>query len=176
MPSLRLAPSAAVALAAALALLAPPVAGAQDAPCYQPGAYLPLVANPGEPAGTCLEVEVLQGWAFVIRTEPAPRTLTVGSLHDPEAPEQVAAFPLPEGAQQLRAQDSHLYFTSVDGYDAHLHIWDVTLPTAHPSSAPRSSSTARCSTSRCAATCSPWPPPTSASRSSASPTPPRRCG
>ena len=119
-----------LALTLALTLAAPAAAGDRDAPCYQPGAYLPLVANPGEPAGTCVEVEVLQGWAFIIRTEPAPRTLTVWSLHDPEAPEQVAAVPLPEGAQHLRAADSHLYFTSVDGYDAHLHVWDVTLPTA----------------------------------------------
>jgi len=124
MPSLRLANAVIIALTA---LLLAAAGIAQD--CYQPGAYLPLVANPGEPAGTCLEVEVLEGWAFVIRSEPAPRMLTVWSLHDPEAPEQVAAVPLPEGSQHLRARDGHLYFTSIAGYDAYLHIWDVTDPT-----------------------------------------------
>ena len=101
-------------------------APAQD--CYPPNTYLPIVGESGTGVGTCAGVEMLQSWAFVVRTSPEPRSLVVWSLHDPELPVAVATYSLPEGAQHLRAQGNRLYFTSVDGYDAHLHIWDATDP------------------------------------------------
>lgn len=96
--------------------------------CYQPDSYLPVVGNPGPDIGNCVEVEVLQSWAYVVRAEPEPRTLVVWSLHDPEMPVEVASVPLPEGAQHLRAQGNRLYFSSVTGYYAFVHIWDVSDP------------------------------------------------
>ena len=110
---------------ALLATMAPPAAAQQ---CYEPGAYMPLIGNPGQPAGTCLEVEVLQGWVFALRTEPAPRALAIWNINDPAAPVQEAVIPLPEGAHHLRARDQRLYFASPDGYDAYLNIWDVADP------------------------------------------------
>ncbi len=113
-------------LAAFLVLVSSSSVPAQE--CYQPGTYLPLVGDTGDDIGTCIEVEILQSWVYVIRTSPEPRSLVVWSLHDPELPEKVATVPLPEEAEHLRAQGNRLYFTSEVGYYSQLNIWDVSNP------------------------------------------------
>lgn len=116
-------------LPACVVLLLGPLATSHAQPCYEPGAYLPIVANPGAVAGTCDEVEVLQSWAFMLRTDTAPRRLVVWNINDPVLPVAVTSVPLADGASNLRTSGNRLYYTSSENYDTRLHVWDVTDPT-----------------------------------------------